>query len=321
MEEAYVIGIRLALDNGISAGLAGITTELATLDRAIAGTTESLRLLSMLSPATQAAAGQTPITPQPAPATPAPPSDAPLPPSHLPQRQALPEITPSRAGQGPLPLSPVSRSVKPQLPSESPPSLPVAPSQPLPASVPPLILTPQSVAAPPATRVGPPILHFQLPSLEQPTLPTSPHILGPSPQPITAAPTSARAPRQDTALLPSTAPTRNQPISAAHPAAFAPSQPASPANLPAAPSLPPPFAAMPSAIAPQVAPQSPAAPHAIASSPAPTGGDVFLDGARVGHWLAQHLANITNRPPSGATGFDPRLGPVWPGTPQGGGQP
>jgi hypothetical protein len=49
----------------------------------------------------------------------------------------------------------------------------------------------------------------------------------------------------------------------------------------------------------------------------PTGGDVFLDGSRVGTWLADHLAREAGRPQTGATGFDPRLTPAWPGTLQG----
>lgn len=49
----------------------------------------------------------------------------------------------------------------------------------------------------------------------------------------------------------------------------------------------------------------------------PIGGDVFLDGTRVGTWLADHLAREAGRPQSGATGFDPRLSPAWPGTLQG----
>ena len=50
----------------------------------------------------------------------------------------------------------------------------------------------------------------------------------------------------------------------------------------------------------------------------PTGGDVFLDGARVGTWLADHLAREAGKPQTGATGFDPRMSPAWPGTLQGG---
>ena len=69
----------------------------------------------------------------------------------------------------------------------------------------------------------------------------------------------------------------------------------------------------------EVAPTRPHAPPAKASGQGgPTGGDVFLDGTRMGTWLADHLAREVARPQSGATGFDPRLTPAWPGTLQGG---
>ena len=49
----------------------------------------------------------------------------------------------------------------------------------------------------------------------------------------------------------------------------------------------------------------------------PVGGDVFLDGTRVGTWVTDHLAREAGRPQSGGTSFDPRLTPAWPGTLQG----
>ena len=51
----------------------------------------------------------------------------------------------------------------------------------------------------------------------------------------------------------------------------------------------------------------------------PTGGDVFLDGVRVGRWLSDTLAREVGGPATGGTGFDPRLGPTWPGALQGNG--
>ncbi len=62
----------------------------------------------------------------------------------------------------------------------------------------------------------------------------------------------------------------------------------------------------------------PAAPRdAGAPVSGPTCGDVFLDGVRVGTWIADHLARAAGGPARGATGFDPRLGPRWPGALQG----
>lgn len=51
----------------------------------------------------------------------------------------------------------------------------------------------------------------------------------------------------------------------------------------------------------------------------PTGGDVFLDGTRVGRWLSDTLAREAGGPATGGTGFDPRLSPTWPGALQGNG--
>jgi hypothetical protein len=48
---------------------------------------------------------------------------------------------------------------------------------------------------------------------------------------------------------------------------------------------------------------------------APETGHVFLDGQLVGRWMREHLAQMAARPPSGSTGFDPRLGMIWPGAP------
>jgi hypothetical protein len=49
MEDAYVIGIRLALENGVSAGIAAIAADLGRLDLAIATTTENLQRLRTMA--------------------------------------------------------------------------------------------------------------------------------------------------------------------------------------------------------------------------------------------------------------------------------
>ncbi len=64
--------------------------------------------------------------------------------------------------------------------------------------------------------------------------------------------------------------------------------------------------------APTTAPLPSVAPQATQPSNGPTGGDVFLDGTRVGHWLADHLAREASRPPAGATPFDPKMTAAWP---------
>ncbi len=45
-----------------------------------------------------------------------------------------------------------------------------------------------------------------------------------------------------------------------------------------------------------------------ATNSGPTGGDVYLDGALMGRWMARNLTAQANRPASGGAGFDPRRG-------------
>ena len=78
---------------------------------------------------------------------------------------------------------------------------------------------------------------------------------------------------------------------------------------------------MPASYNPSTAPQRPqqiTAPVAPAALPppqgadaSPSGGDVMLDGARVGRWMAAALAEQAARPPSGPTFFDPSQSPAW----------
>jgi hypothetical protein len=66
-----------------------------------------------------------------------------------------------------------------------------------------------------------------------------------------------------------------------------------------------------------------AEPQSLTASPAPGhgggpgGGDVFLDGMRVGRWMARELARQAGGPQAGGTAFDPRSSPAWPGALQG----
>jgi hypothetical protein len=57
--------------------------------------------------------------------------------------------------------------------------------------------------------------------------------------------------------------------------------------------------------------------HEPAGQSVPMHGDVFLDGVRVGRWLSDTMARAAGGPATGATAFDPRLGPRWPGALQG----
>ena len=45
----------------------------------------------------------------------------------------------------------------------------------------------------------------------------------------------------------------------------------------------------------------------------PSQGDVYVDGSRLGRWMTDHLVKVAELPRAAATGFDPRLTPTWPG--------
>jgi hypothetical protein len=60
-----------------------------------------------------------------------------------------------------------------------------------------------------------------------------------------------------------------------------------------------------------------AAPPPSSQARGPVTGDVYLDGSKLGRWIADRLAREIARPQSGMTGFDPRLGIAWPGAPLG----
>jgi hypothetical protein len=61
-------------------------------------------------------------------------------------------------------------------------------------------------------------------------------------------------------------------------------------------------AALPSAVPPPTGPQS-----------TTVHGDVYLDGSRLGRWMTDSLVRAAELPRSATTGFDPRLTATWPG--------
>jgi hypothetical protein len=44
-------------------------------------------------------------------------------------------------------------------------------------------------------------------------------------------------------------------------------------------------------------------------------GDVYVDGSRLGRWMTDRLVKAAELPRSATTGFDPRMTPTWPGAP------
>jgi hypothetical protein len=332
MDDAYVIGIRLALDNGVSAGVAAIGQDLAALDVQIAATAANLRRLTESAAVTTAAAAGdlARLTREPRGTTvePQPPSDPFRPESpmvaspssasrestaarHLSQTAApAPSLIPSESSNAPPPQ--VSITLAPVVTPEAP----RAPAVPPAATAPPLQPAPTARVIETAAPSPPPIIRILSPS-QKPDLPQSAPVsrqpserpgvspqelpwspaatvtpfmipaTGAVPQPATAAPLSPLLPQ-------SAAPRPVQPMSAETPIARSPTTPG------------------PSQTLPSVAPQS------NQSGSTAMGGDVYLDGTRLGTWMTNHLAREASRPPSGATGFDPRMGITWPGAQQGG---
>lgn len=349
MEDAYVIGIRLALDNGVSAGVAAIHDDLVKLNRAIAESTANLRQLQAVAATTTAAAlGQAP-SPRPLEQKPqvpietlAPPSppqtirhtiDAPQPamlvsrmsetvpvhfqaPTPTEQTGSAPRSIPPSHAIPPMPIKIDPPSTETRI--ASPERVMVTAENPTqrsdhPAATPQLLTPPSSeVAAPQTTPLkvsaasnrqqdGAPTLHMP---------PTALSISVSAPPPHEAASGALQNPVQSFRETPSV-PIPTSPITRPQ-APPHPRLPSAPAKSIAAPMSSPSQTAA-SAVLP------PAAPQSSSSPPGPTGGDVFLDGTRLGHWIATNLSRSAGRPPSGTTGFDPRLGVTWPGTQHGGG--
>jgi hypothetical protein len=247
----YVIGIRLALDNGVSAGLASIRADLATLDKSVAASAEGLRSL------TQSA------------------SAAPLPLDKAAAKTDQPALSPT---QDAAPTVAAAMRLTSQ-PDQSPrPVRQVRIDPPAATSIP----------IPPATPVAAPI---------------SANASVAYPAPVSTATAPVQGGEQT--------PPRHLQTPTAAPIAFAPasgsSQPAaafSASSNPAQPS----FSSGSTSYAP------PPAQHAAGT----TNGNVYLDGERMGHWVANHLSREANRPSYGPSGFDPSLSIAWPGAGQGG---
>jgi hypothetical protein len=198
-------------------------------------------------------------------------------------RDSVPSAAPSSAGMQSAPI-------------------PAPAITPHPPGLPELVAIAQSVL-PPAQVVPPPA-----PSIIPPSPPTMPS----TPTPVAATQISqphAMNIASPWATLTTVERIIERPMSG-HGAPTAPASTQSAAPLPSAPS-----AAMPPS-APQTSGLAAAAPLGAAENTrGPMEGDVVLDGERVGRWFTNHLAREASRPPSGYSGFDPRMGMIWPGAP------
>jgi len=276
MEDAYTVGIRLALEDGVSAGVAAIAADLSKLDGQIAATSRDLAALgkmagiAMPSLAPEAttfgrvgARASQPSAPDDAGALSTPSAE-----------QAHGSEPVSIAGVPAAP-SEIDAPAAPMAPTETPQTSapPVAPS--LAAFAPSVTVTAQT-QVPASTAAA---------SVERTHVQRERHTL-------------REIERREQLAPPAVERIGFAPVAqAVAPVAAAPVAPVSAVAAPA--SQPMEAAAAPSA------------------SGGPTQGDVYLDGMRVGRWMANSMARAASRPQGGATGFDARMSPVWPGSLQG----
>lgn len=353
MIEAYEIGIKLALQDGVSEGIAAIRRDLGSLDQAIAQTALRLDQLQRIG-----AQALTASRDQPGQAVP----------SLSARRPALP-VTPSPLVEPEPMAAPVG--VQAATPAQSP--LPRHPAEPAvvvaasraaagePGLVPPAAMPRPDAAAPAvATRLTPIMVDAARPSSvpplpEQPTFtpPTGAVVMASSPvaamprltTPILQTPDDwtqkGERPREPTSARPAgllssipevaTAPPRQPFVEPAQRDRVrrighrhsetrevgmrdsAPAVVVPAARVATVPAKMPTFVSATPSMAPQAS--SSYAPPAASSQVKETSmrGDVFLDGARVGRWMSEQMAREAGRPNTGPTGFDPRRSPAWPG--------
>lgn len=351
MIDAYTIGITLALDDGISAGIAAVRRDLLALDRVIGNTAAGLlalrRLgqqvsivrqdptqstLSQVSPTARVSRGSAaPEADTLSPST----SDAPREAAKLP---ALPltntgafRAIPNLLDTPPTPDRKVSAAPAATLAALNPPPTtesgtpdgvveppdqrtPAGKAEPRPRTAaefaprplgPPQPVTSEPRPAPalPAEVAGPvsPILPVVTiaPGVESPAIPSHPEAppAYPTPNaPSRARPEVARSPkivrREIDPDLHHAAPTTHRPPAHASEDRLQRPQPESRS-----------FSEPPRSQDTADRDQAP---------PAGVSGDISLDGMRLGRWMADSLARMTERPPSGSTGVDPRTTPTWP---------
>ncbi len=327
MEDAYEIGIRLVLENGVSAGIAVLQNDLAAYDRALAATTGRLRTVTeagrgMKAPVGQSGAGS--VVPDAARRAEAEVPDAGQ--RHVPvTAPAMP--LPAASFQAPTAASSVAVAAPATLPPVALP-VPSMPQAALPGRIPGLLQVRQRSPAAPEQPV-----RAKAEAEAQQTVPPLRHgpataalmvmaVPPPPPRYARYAPTPAAGQRPAVAT-PDGPDGRTMPVAAPDRREDPPAPLAVRALFRSSAWNAPPTGADPASAGAQVAPRpanataaaaTPAAPVAAAASSGPVRGDVYLDGARVGRWMSDRLAREADRPQAGVTGFDPRLGPAWPGS-------
>lgn len=377
MIDAYTIGIKLALEDGVSAGIAAIRQDLATLDRAIESTAAGLialrRLGQQVSLVTRDDAQPAPANVPPA-ARPTRAAIAPAPVAALSADKSFSDPTPHVPEVRVFPDINVQAAVAPRSREQQRP--PLLPGQPLtigtraPAALPPNrhpTIVPDQPRSRSASEFAPAMT---------PVAARVPAGAPPGPSPLVEAAAAVSTATQASPAAASIGSTGGS----MRAGAFAPlrdSGAASPGPRPGhveAPRAWSDYAAsthdrsdpvrLPRTHAGDMSPtrsRSDHAPPAVESEPRPSpnplarnvaarhawagtaprhagsddghaetlpraappgrdeaqsagfSGDIVMDGARLGRWLTDGLTRMTERPPSGSTGVDPRATPGWPG--------
>jgi hypothetical protein len=351
MIDAYTIGITLALDDGVSEGLAAIRRDLALLDASMDTSVTRLQTLRNL-----ASKIMVPDDPERTlgHGTVSPPVS-----SRAADEASSSEAEPAPIAQAPVPMLPVAKiPVSPSMApvvAATPPASPAVTIGPIDAA-PPRSTTIQSVqSSPPSFQSLAPIpLPVPAAMRESPAAPEVPSVPTVAPsiadrsinfnQIGATALAGADLPAVARTTAPADLPTQS-PRSAPEPAA--PIQPAgrlatepTPAALSFAPSAPtsvrknadqdlPRTSAAPNSPLRAPAPSAAAPPSSTtqtsssvlasnaSDAPATVYAEVHLDGTALGRWVIRHLEKQVIRPHAGATGFDPRMTPSWPGAPLG----
>ena len=348
MIDAYTIGITIALEDGVSAGVAAIKQDLLALDRAIQATAAGLLALRRLgeqvgtvggggsstaashAPSTLPPAGGAPpapdaappldtdVTPRPIPAPSSPPN-YPAPPKNDARQQAIPTKPPLPVPEPVLQAS-QTRAASPVR------SQPTAPAD-----------LPKPIDPEPAVQVHSiqlrPIADFAPRPLDaRRELP----LAAPAPDPLATEPVRPdplpNAPVRDAEII------SQRPLRLPRSASFLAAPAAPPARVepprqpaPASretdiePPVPGPRTTSPPRSAqetrsppPRSSRQNFETPGAVPPSPrgdtkmAGLSGDIMLDGSRLGRWVSDSLTKMVERAPSGSTGVDPRASPGWP---------
>ncbi len=311
MIDAYTIGITLALDNGVAAGIAAIRQDLAALDRAIASSTQGFLAMRRLSenlgsatfarppivPSTHAEASPTIAEPE------VPNSSSPPPPTRLSVSLPLysaPNVTaPGAPLSAPNSLPPDVTELRPPSVGRSNPAAPTGPAAPVNLRI----------EAEPSPAIPQLAESIAVSSFTSRAVSTAPAI---SPQSVKVSPIAPTL-----AVLPTVMP---EPAAPSTRHSMSPQQSLTPTRMASvAPKVMTSQATASTRNDAQNRVETPPAAAQTQSKPM-TGlshGEIILDGARLGRWISDRLARAASRPGSGTTAFDPRISALYPGAPNG----